>query len=74
MRLIQIPGLSSYFNADGLKRPCGSCDRTVFRACRSGLRCIRCVPQNPRKPEKCLGIVDIAHLELRLQRRIENGE
>jgi hypothetical protein len=67
--LVRIPGLPGYFDADGLKRPCGTCGGTVFWVYRRGLRCVNCVPQNPRRPEKFLGIVDIEHLELGLQKK-----
>jgi hypothetical protein len=68
MSLTQIPGLSGYFDADGLKRPCGTCDGTVFWGYRWGLRCIKCVPQGRRYREPCLGFVDLARLELGLQK------
>lgn len=74
-RLIRVPGLSGYFSAEDLNRPCGTCGGTEFWAYRWGLRCVRCVPQNRRKPERSLGIVDIARLELGLQREGEiHGE
>ena len=71
MPLTQIPGLTGWFDADGLKRPCRTCGGTLFWAYRWGLRCVKCI--RLKRGEVWLGMVDLEHLELGLQKGVKRG-